>query len=58
MIIWGGVGETQQGSLYCASGTPNSARVASNDSYTAPAGKQLVVGPNSGVLFNDTDAQR
>jgi VCBS repeat-containing protein len=56
MIVWGGYVETQQGSLYCASGTPNSAPVASNDSYAVLAGKQLVVGPNSGVLFNDTDA--
>jgi N-acetylneuraminic acid mutarotase len=56
MIVWGGYVETQQGSLYCASGTPNSAPVASNDSYTTLAGKQLVVGPNSGVLLNDTDA--
>lgn len=55
MIIWGGYIETQQGSLYCASGMPNSAPVASNDSYTALARKQLVVGPSFGVLFNDTD---
>ena len=56
MIIWGGYVETQQGSLYCASGTPNAAPVASDDSYTAPANKQLVVGLKSGVLLNDTDA--
>ena len=56
MIIWGGYVETQQGSLYCASGRPNSAPVASDDSYAALAREQLVVGLNSGVLFNDTDA--
>ncbi len=56
MIIWGGYVETQQGSLYCASGTPNAAPVASDDSYTALANQQLVVGLKSGVLLNDTDA--
>jgi hypothetical protein len=56
MIVWGGVIETQRGSLYCASGTPNAAPVASNDSYAVPRGGELVVGPGSGVLANDTDA--
>ena len=56
MIIWGGVIDTQQGSLYCASGVANIAPVASSDSYAVLVNKQLVVGPNTGVLFNDTDA--
>jgi hypothetical protein len=55
MIIWGGVIETQQGSLYCALGTPNAAPVATNDGYSVARGATLVVGPESGVLANDTD---
>jgi N-acetylneuraminic acid mutarotase len=56
MIIWGGIIDTQQGNLYCASGVANTAPVATSDSYTVLANKQFVAGPNSGVLFNDTDA--
>ena len=55
MIVWGGIIETQQGSLYCASGQPNVAPVADSDSYTAAAGKKLVVGVKSSVLLNDSD---
>jgi N-acetylneuraminic acid mutarotase len=56
MIIWGGIIETQEGNLYCASGTPNAAPVAADDSYQTPRRKQLVVGNRVGVLSNDTDA--
>jgi hypothetical protein len=56
MIIWGGYIETQQGNLYCASGQPNVAPVANNDSYSVLAGKQLVVSNKLGVLVNDTDS--
>jgi hypothetical protein len=56
MIVWGGVIETQRGSLYCASGTPNAAPVAANDSYSVARNGRLVVGPEQGVLANDTDA--
>lgn len=56
MIVWGGIIETQQGNLYCASGQPNVAPVAANDSYTALAGKQIIVGNLGGVLANDSDA--
>lgn len=56
MIIWGGVIETQQGNLYCASGQPNITPGAVNDSYAVAAGKQTVIGNLVGVLINDSDA--
>ena len=35
--------------------SPNTAPVATNDTYMARANKQFVAGANSGVLLNDTD---
>jgi hypothetical protein len=56
MIVWGGASQTQQGSLYCASGKPNVAPVAAPDSYGVAPGAVLVVGNEAGVLANDADA--
>src|SRR5262249_20950187 len=56
MIIWGGNIATQQGNLYGASGAANTAPVAANDSFTAFANRQLIVGVKSSVLLNDPDA--
>jgi VCBS repeat-containing protein len=55
MIVWGGVIETQRGSLYCASGAANVAPVARGDAYGATRNTTLVVGNEAGVLVNDTD---
>ena len=56
MIVWGGVIETERGNLYCASGQPNVAPVASDDVYNARVGKQITISQAAGVLANDTDA--
>jgi len=56
MIVWGGMGPTQRGALYCASGRRNIAPFAVPDAYGVAAGDVLVVGPGSGLLANDTDA--
>ena len=55
MIVWGGMGPTQRGALYCASGRRNIAPFAVPDAYGIAAGAVLVVGPESGLLANDTD---
>lgn len=56
MIIWGGIIETEKGALYCASGQANIAPLAAGDSYSTASGKLLVVGPQAGMLANDSDA--
>jgi VCBS repeat-containing protein len=55
MIVWGGYVETQQGSLYCASGQPNIAPLAVDDAYTVKSGKKVTFSNKVGVLANDTD---
>lgn len=55
MIVWGGFGPTQKGGMYCLSGQPNLAPVATGEGFATKAGKRLVVGVDRGVLLNDVD---
>lgn len=56
MIVWGGLGPTQKGGMYCVSDQPNAAPLAVADAHLARSGAPLVVGASAGLLRNDSDA--